>query len=282
MPELPEIQAVVEGLDRAVSGRTVVAARAVHPALVKSAAPGLAEITGGLTSSVWRRGKLSGLSAGSSVLGIPLRQAGRLSRAPSPQPRLPRAVALTLDLDDGRQFRVREAATEHRASAYVVPSDERESLPLIARLGPEPVGLRPEVWRERLSTPPGLLHTAIRQGRRVAGIGRAYASDIMWAARLAPFARTSTMTDEEYARLATAADTVLTQALERARRDIDTDLPNREGRVTLVHGQAGSPCVRCGRTLERVSFEGYELVYCPTCQTDGTVYADRRMSRLLR
>lgn len=282
MPELPEIQAVVEGLDRAVSGRTVVAARAVHPAIVKSAAPGLAEITGNAVSSVWRRGKLIGLSIGPFDLVIHLMQAGRVSLVSTGTSRLPRAVALTLDLDNGRQFRVREAATEHRASAYVVPAGERDALPLIAHLGPEPIGLAPEVWRERLSAPPGLLHTSIRQGRRVAGIGRAYASDIMWAARLAPFARTGTMTDEEYARLAAAADTVLTQALERARRDIDTDLPNREGRVTLVHGQAGSPCVRCGRTLERVSFEGYELVYCPACQTDGTVYADRRMSRLLR
>lgn len=282
MPELPEIQAVVEGLDRALAGRRVVAARQLHPSIVKTASPGLGDIVENTVSSAWRRGKLIGLTIGPYDLVVHPMQSGRVALAPKTANRLPRSTALTLDMDDGRQLRFREAAKEHRASAHIVRTEDRDTLPLIARLGPEPLGLAPEVWRERLTNPPGLLHTAIRQGRRVAGIGRAYASDIMWAAKLPPFARTSTMTDDQFARLATAADTVLTQALERARRDIDTDLPNSEKRVTLVHGQAGSPCVRCGRTLERVSFEGYELVYCPDCQTDGNVYADRRMSRLLR
>lgn len=282
MPELPEIQAVTEGLHRELTGSTVTGARALHPSIVKSASPGLDDLVGEVITSVWRRGKLIGLSIGGFDLVIHLMQAGRVSLSPTVKARLPRAVALVLDLDDGRQLRVREAATEHRASAYVVRHGDLGDLPLVRGLGPEPIGLPPEVWRERLTSPPGLLHTALRQGRRVAGIGRAYASDIMWAGKLAPFARTSTMSDDDYARLAKAADTVLQQALDRSRRDITTDLPNSEKRVTLVHGQAGSPCVRCGRTLERVSFEGYELVYCPDCQTDGTVYADRRMSRLLR
>jgi formamidopyrimidine-DNA glycosylase len=115
----------------------------------------------------------------------------------------------------------------------------------------------------------------------VAGIGRAYASDIMWAARLAPFARTATLDDADLDRLAAAADAVLGQALERARERITTDLPNKEARVTAVHGHVGEPCLRCGTTLEHVAFEEYDLVYCPTCQTEGRVYRDRRMSRFL-
>ncbi len=127
-----------------------------------------------------------------------------------------------------------------------------------------------------------MLHTALRDGRRVAGIGRAYASDIMWAARLPPFARAATLDDAQVERLARAADTVLQQALDRARARISTDLPNREQRVTAVHGHFGEPCLRCGTRLERVGFAEYELVYCPTCQTGGRIYRDRRMSRLLR
>jgi formamidopyrimidine-DNA glycosylase len=52
--------------------------------------------------------------------------------------------------------------------------------------------------------------------------------------------------------------------------------------VTAVHGHHGEPCLRCGTRLERVSFAEYELVYCPTCQTGGRIYRDRRISRLLR
>jgi formamidopyrimidine-DNA glycosylase len=104
----------------------------------------------------------------------------------------------------------------------------------------------------------------------------------MWAARLAPFARADRLGDEEILGLATAADAVLGQAVARARERITTRLPDREDRLTAVHRHAGEPCLRCGTRLERVSFTGYELVYCPRCQTGGRVYADRRMSRFLR
>jgi formamidopyrimidine-DNA glycosylase len=52
--------------------------------------------------------------------------------------------------------------------------------------------------------------------------------------------------------------------------------------VTAVHGQYGKPCMRCGTPLARIGYTEYELVYCPTCQTGGRVYADRRTSRFVR
>ena len=96
--------------------------------------------------------------------------------------------------------------------------------------------------------------------------------------RAGPVARATTRS----ARLARAADAVLEQALERARERITTDLPNKEARVTAVHGHHGEPCLRCGTRLEHVSFAEYDLVYCPTCQTGGRIYRDRRMSRFVR
>ena len=104
----------------------------------------------------------------------------------------------------------------------------------------------------------------------------------MWAARLAPFASTDRLGDEQWLRLAESADLVLGGAIERAMERIDVDLPNRERRLTVAHGHHGDPCLRCGTPLQRVSFTGYELVYCPPCQTEGRVYADRRRSRFLR
>lgn len=282
LPELPEIQAIVDGLGAVCVGRTVVAARALHPALVKSAAPGLEELVGRRLTGFWRRGKLIGIDLDGLSLVIHLMQSGRLSLAPAGARKPGKIVALTLTLDDGSELRLREAATEHRASVHVVRSDELEGHRQLAALGPEPLGLDWQRWRERLARPAGRLSNAIREGRRVAGIGRAYASDILWAARLPPFARTDRLTDEEWQRLANAADAVLSQALARAKAAITTDMPTNEGRVTAVHGHYGDPCLRCGRALERVSFEGYELVYCPDCQTGGKVYADRRLSRLLK
>lgn len=282
MPELPEIQAIVDGLGRVTQDRTVVGAQAHHPSIVKTAEPGLDDLIGGVIRSIWRRGKLIGIDVGEFSMVIHLMQSGRLSLLSPPVKKPGRVGALTLDLDDGSALRIREAATEHRAGAWIVPAALVDEFDLVSRLGPEPIGLPASDWKRRLSDPPARLSTAIRDGRRVAGIGRAYANDILWAARLAPFARTDRLTDDEWSRLAAAADTVLGQALTRARAAIDTDMPTNEGRVTAVHGHAGDPCLRCGRRLERVSFSGYELVYCPDCQTGGRVYADRRLSRLLK
>lgn len=209
-------------------------------------------------------------------------QAGRLGLTTRAARRPGRQACLDLRLDGDVVLRLRELSTERRASAHLVRTADLDRLPPYATLGPEPLGLPPARWKERLGTPPARLHTAIREGRRVAGIGRAYASDIMWAGRLAPFARTDRMDDAAWTRLAAAADAILRQALERARERISTDLPNSERRVTAVHGHFGEPCLRCGTRLERVSYTGYELVYCPTCQTGGRVYADRRRSRFLK
>jgi formamidopyrimidine-DNA glycosylase len=283
VPELPELQALAEGLDAALRGRPVEGVRVHHPATIRSADPPLAELAGRRIERVWRRGKIIGVGAeGDLALVVHLMQAGRLGIAPAPAgPRPPRTAALDLDVGRGEVLRLRELSTHRRASAHLLDAAGREAHRPLARLGPEPIGLGPDGWRAAMSGDGAVLHTALRDGRRVAGIGRAYASDIMWAARLAPFARARSLSDDEIARLARGADTVLEQALERARARISTDLPNREQRVTAVHGHYGEPCLRCGTRLERVGFAEYELVYCPACQTGGRVYRDRRMSRLL-
>lgn len=282
MPELPELQALAEGLSRAAGGRRVTAVAAWQAATLKTADPPLTDLIGTRIGEVWRRGKLIGVDAGGLVLVVHLMQAGRLGLTRPRGTRPGRQACLDLRLEGDLVLRLRELSTERRASAHLLRKEDIPRHPPLATLGPEPLGLSPAAWRAALAAPPARLHTALREGRRVAGIGRAYASEIMWAARLAPFGRTDRLADEGWTRLGAAADAVLEQALERARDRISTDLPNREGRVTAVHGHHGEPCLRCGTPLARVSFVDYELVYCPTCQTGGRVYADRRRSRFMR
>ena len=282
MPELPELQALAEGLDAACAGRAITGASAWQPATLKTADPPLDALVGRTVTAVWRRGKLIGIEATDLTLVIHLMQGGRLGLTKRTAKRPGRTVAFSLSLDGGEEIRLREAATEHRANVHLLTAEGLDRHRPLTGLGPEPMGLSPAEWKGRLAARSARLHTALRDGHRVAGIGRAYASDIMWAGRLAPFASTSRLTDEECERLAKAADLVLGQALDRARERITTTLPDREARVTIVHKHFGEPCLRCGRKLERVSYEGYELVYCPDCQNGGRVLADRRLSRLLK
>jgi len=282
VPELPELQALVEGLDAALAGRAITGARIHHPATLKTAEPPVEALAGRAIERVWRRGKLIGLDvAGGLHLVIHLMQAGRLSLTRTPAGRPPRTASLDIDLEGGESLRLRELSSTRRASAHVLDDAGLAGHRPLARLGPEPIGLPLEGWRAALGGEGAVLHTALRDGRRVAGIGRAYASDIMWAARLAPFARAGSLDDAALGRLATAADAVLTQALDRARGRISTEMPNKEHRVTAVHGHHGEPCLRCGTRLEHVAFNEYDLVYCPACQTGGRIYRDRRMSRFL-
>lgn len=282
MPELPELQALAEGLDRGLAGREVVGVRVHHPATLKTAEPPVADLAGRAIEGVWRRGKLIGLDlSGGLHLVVHLMQAGRLGLGPTPAGRPARTASLDVDLDREQALRLRELSSKRRASVHVLDDAGLAEHRPFVRLGPEPIGLSVDQWRAALGGDGAVLHTALRDGRRVAGIGRAYASDIMWAARLAPFARAGGLDDAALARLASSTDAVLTQALERARGRITTDLPNKEARVTAVHGHHGEPCLRCGTRLEHVAFNEYDLVYCPTCQTDGRIYRDRRMSRFL-
>jgi formamidopyrimidine-DNA glycosylase len=281
VPELPELQALAEGLTAHLAGRQIAAVREHHPATLKTAEPPADALVGRAIRRVWRRGKLIGVEAeGGLHLVIHLMQAGRLGMAARPATRPGRQASLDVDVGGDEVLRLRELSSKRRASAHVLDEAGLAAHPPYARLGPEPIGLGAEGWRAALDGP-GVLHTVLRDGRRVAGIGRAYASEIMWAAKLAPFARAAALDHDAVARLARAADAVLTQALDRARERITTEMPNREARVTAVHGHHGEPCLRCGTRLEHVAFAEYDLVYCPACQTGGRVYRDRRMSRLL-
>lgn len=288
MPELPELQALAEGLDAAVAGRTITQALAYSPNVVRSAQPPLGDLEGRVLTAVRRRGKHILVEAGELTLVLHLMSAGRLGLTTPPAGRPPRSAALGLRLarspndPDPAELRMRELSSTRRASAYLVATAELDAHGPLERLGPEPEALDAEGWRERLTDPPGVLQNALREGRRVAGVGRCYASELMWAAKLPPLARTDRLPDDAWERLTAAAGVVLGGATTRARERISTNLPDKEARLTMVHGHHGDPCLRCGTRLERIGFRDYELVYCPTCQTGGRVYADRRSSRFLR
>ncbi len=121
----------------------------------------------------------------------------------------------------------------------------------------------------------------LRQQSFVAGIGRGYTDDSLHRARISPYASLASLTPEERQRLVDSLRAVLTEGLEVERRRTG-GLPTKVGDHWIVHGRHGTPCPVCGDGLRRVSYESYEVTYCPACQTGGKILADRRMSRLVR
>ena len=283
---MPEMQALSERLDALLAGATLERAELLGFSSLKTYAPAPDDLKGHQVRSVSRRAKyLVWEFDDGNRLVLHLSQAGRLDIEDPPKKTKPRgAVARFTFATSGPSpstigVLVREYGTQRKASWWVLaPADEGP----LTGLGPE-VGSAAFADFIRTSESRRHLTTDLRDQHVVAGIGRGWGDDILHRAKLSPFASLRSLTPEQREALLTAATDVLAEALELERgRDGGLSEAKLGGRFK-VHGRVGEPCpTPCGDTLRRVSFESYEMAYCPTCQTGGKVLADRRMSKLLK
>lgn len=279
MPELPEMQALGERLHSALAGATLQAIQPLQFSALKTVAPTPDELVGRRLESVGRRGKylIWSFERGLTML-VHLSQGGRVDVEDPPKATRARQGVLRLVFDDGRPgVLVKEFGTERKAGWWLLARGEAGPL---ADLGPEPDD--PAFERLVLEGDDGRrLHTLLRDQRTVAGIGRGYTDDILHAACLSPFATLRSLDGAGRRRLLDAVGEVFSAALESERTRAG-GLPTKLGDRFRIHRRHGEPCPACGVPLARVSYESYELVYCPECQTGGKLLADRRLSRLLR
>ncbi|MEX2255614.1 MAG: DNA-formamidopyrimidine glycosylase family protein [Acidimicrobiia bacterium] len=281
---MPQMQALSERLDAAVGGHRLVAADALGFAALKTVVPAPEVVVGRVLTSVGRRGKylILGFDDGHRVL-LHLSQAGRVDIEATPKTTRPKGAVVrfrfaTPDGEVGPAVLVREFGTERKAAWWVLaPGDDGK----LTELGPEvdadefaDLVLHGDEKRR--------IHTWLRDQHTVAGVGRGYADDALWRAGISPYAQLSQLDDERRAALLAAVRGVLHDGIEREREREGGLAEPKLGGNFEVHGRAGTPCPKCGETLRRVSYESHEVAYCPTCQTDGKVLADRRMSRLVK
>jgi formamidopyrimidine-DNA glycosylase len=282
MPELPELEALVEALDPLVTRAPVRAVPIAHFAVVKSATPPIDWLGGHALTAARRRGKhLLFPTDEGLVLTVHLMTAGKLAYVEPGQKRPPGAVLALHFADDG-ELVVSERVTRKQVRVRLLPAAELDED--FDRLGPEP--LEPsfdDAALEAALAHGGQLHTLLRDQRALVGIGRAYANEILHAARLAPFAPADRLSADERERLLEAIRSTLTDGIERFRpRGPRMIAKAKTPEVYDIHGHAGEACPRCGSQLQNVDFADHQIVYCPSCQTGGQVYADRRRSRLLK
>ena len=282
MPELPEVEIVARLIGAAVRGARVESTLAPGVNALKTFDPSLHALDGSRLTGVSRRGKHLLIEGDAGlVLLVHLMSAGRLQlfdRRAGPRDRTSR---LLIRLDDGRELRLREFGTRQAAWAKLLRTAEVEADEALATLGPE-AWPDPPPLLELLGEAPRPLHSLLRDQRVIAGIGRSWADEILWEARLSPYKRGADLTAEEAGALREAIVARLGDAIETYERTLSLPLPDRLPLPLKVHRHEGQPCPRCGTTLEAVHFEDYVIAYCPTCQTDGRVLKDRRLSRLLK
>jgi len=275
VPELPEMEALRRALDDPVRAFPIEKAGPAHVATLKTIDPPLSALEGRRLGGARRRGKrlLFPTEDGELVLVVHLMSAGRLRYLGSGE-KGPKSPAFRLRFQGGAELVLTEAGAKKRAGVWLLTPEQVEAE--LAHLGPEALGLGVERLGEIVGGESRRLHAMLRDQRAIAGIGRAWANEILWRAKLSPFALSTQLSPEEVVRLAQAIDDELERGLGLRERGTGN------AKTYRIHDHLGEPCPDCGTPIARVDYEEHTIYYCPACQTAGRVLKDRRLSRLLR
>jgi formamidopyrimidine-DNA glycosylase len=286
MPELPEVQALVDFLAERTAGLAVTGVEVGSISVLKTFNPPPQALVGAPVESVSRYGKFLDIDCGGTHLVFHLARAGwlRWSDALSTTTIRPgkSPIALRVRFSDGSGFDLTEAGTKKRLAAYLV--GDPQEVPGIASLGPDPLAdaFTEEVFAGILAGRRAQLKGVLRDQSTIAGVGNAYSDEILHAARLSPFAIADKLPPDVVSTLYAALRGTLLAAVATASGRPAKELKDAKRSGMQVHGRTGEVCPVCGDVVREVSFADSSLQYCATCQTGGKPLADRRTSKFLK
>jgi formamidopyrimidine-DNA glycosylase len=283
MPELPDIEAYISALEPRILGRPLERVRVASVSFLRTADPPLASAEGRVVRELRRIGKRIAIGLdGGLWLVLHLMIAGRLHWRPPAAKLAGRNSLAAFDFPNGTLV-LTEAGTKRRASLHVLQGEE--ALFAIDPGGLDVLACDLDEFRSALTVENRTLKRALTDPRIVSGIGNAYSDEILHAAELSPIAVTQKLSPDEWKRLFEAVRGTLQSWVDRLREETDGEFP--EGvtafrKEMAVHGRYGEPCPRCGNPVQRIRYADNETNYCARCQTNGSVLADRSLSRLLK
>ena len=283
MPELPEIVTYIDALWPRIGDEVLEDVRIRSFSLLRTFDPPVESVFGKRLSELRRIGKRIVFGFEDDLfLVLHLMVAGRL-RWHEERKAIPAKVGLAaFDFSSGTLL-LTEAGTKRRASLHVVSGEDA-----LAELDPGGVELSTatvDAFATALLAERHTLKRALTDARYISGIGGAFADEILHRARLSPMQMNTNLNHDEVARLFSACVTTLAEWTEIRRADVGDGFPEK---VTAfhprmaVHGKYGEPCPVCGTTVQRIVYASRETNYCPGCQTEGRILADRSLSRLLK
>jgi formamidopyrimidine-DNA glycosylase len=283
MPELPDIVVYIEALEARIVAKTLEGVRIVSPFLLRTAVPPLQDAEGKKVTRLRRVGKRICIGLENDLwLVLHLMIAGRLHWGEAGAAISPKRNFAAFDFPNGSLL-WSEAGSTRRASLHLVQGES--GLRTLDPGGLEVLDCTLQQFERELRAENHTLKRSLTDPRTFSGIGNAYSDEILWEARLSPIAMTQKLSDEEIHRLFAATHTTLTLWMERLRNQYKDRFPEK---VTAfrkemgVHGQYKQPCPRCKTPVQRIRYASNETNYCPTCQTNGRLLADRALSRLLK
>jgi len=275
MPELPELEVVRDVLRRRVVGHVITAAALIPPGgsiVARDLSNRGFEIglSGARIQAVERRGKFLVVTLAALApplfLAINPKLTGRLQLAGSTDKRMAR-THLVLDLDDGRQLRYIDQ--KQMGQLYLTPDLDR--VPEYSGMGPEALEISLSEFRARLRQFRGEIKGILTRGAFVAGIGNAYADEILWAARLHPYRKRTQLSPAEVDQLHLAMRSTLTAAVEQVRAEMQEQIHLKPRDFLAVHMKTGQPCPRCGTPISLVGANQRITNFCRSCQPGGLI-----------
>jgi formamidopyrimidine-DNA glycosylase len=283
VPELPDITIYLEALGERIIGKRLERVTLINPFLLRTVTPPLSDVTGKRVEQLRRVGKRIAIGLASDLwLVLHLMIAGRLHWFDRGSKLSARAALARFEFDSGT-LTLTEAGSKRRASLHVFAAAEQ-----LQRADPgglEVSSADRAAFDARLRLENHTLKRALTDPHLFSGIGNAYSDEILHRARLSPMALTSKLKSDEVARLYEATRGALSDWTARLRAQAGGKFPER---VTAfrpemaVHGRYGKPCPVCGTAVQRIRYAENETNYCPHCQTEDRILADRALSRLLK
>ena len=283
MPELPDVLLYIETLRPRILNQPLERVRLASPFVLRSVAPPISSILGHVLRRIRRLGKQIVFEFDNDVfLVVHLMIAGRFQWKQKGATIPARLGLAAFDFSSGTLL-LTEAGSKKRASLHLAQGETE--LAQFDRGALDVMNSSLEDFRDRLTRENHTLKRSLTDPRLFSGIGNAYSDEILHRAMLSPLKLTSRLGSEEIVRLHAATKSILSEWTSRLLNQAGTEFPSK---VTAfrpemaVHGRYGKPCPVCGHAVQRIVYAENECNYCPTCQTDGRLLADRAMSRLLK
>jgi len=267
MPELPEVETTVRGLERVLKGRRIDRIEARRPDLRRALPVDLGQrLTGARVTSLGRRAKygLIGTDRGDTLV-FHLGMSGRWRVDPTGVEKHDHFI---IETDEGRRVALNDP--RRFGSLDLVPTDGIEEWPQFSALGPEPLDLDPRELMKRLAGRSAAIKLLLLDQRIVAGLGNIYVCEALYRAGIHPRRAGGSISLARLRRLVPAIHDVIEEAIEAGGSTLrDFSAPDGElgyfSKAFAVYDREGRPCA-CGGKVKRIVQGGRSTFYCPKCQ----------------
>jgi formamidopyrimidine-DNA glycosylase len=267
MPELPEVETTVRGLERVLKGRRIARIEARRPDLRRALPEDLGQrLTGSLVTALRRRAKYGLIDTDrGDTLVFHLGMSGHWRIDPSETAKHDHFI---IETDDGRRLALNDA--RRFGSLDLVRTGELEEWPPFKALGPEPLDVDARELRRRFAGRTAPIKLLLLDQRIVAGLGNIYVCEALFRAGIHPKRAGGSISLERLKLLVPAIHDVLAEAIAAGGSTL-RDFVSPDGELGYfpksfaVYDKEGQPCA-CGGVVKRIVQGGRSTFYCPRCQ----------------